>query len=75
LQGEPHAVFAQAAALRALQLDVPYPTHLAQAIAERVPGFPSDTLTVTELVSAIVAHSSLRGPSPSRGAVPYAAEP
>jgi energy-coupling factor transporter ATPase len=57
LQGEPHSVFAQSEALQALQLDVPYPTRLAQAIAGRVTGFPQDALTVTELVNAIVARS------------------
>jgi energy-coupling factor transporter ATPase len=57
LQGEPHSVFAQSEALHALQLDVPYPTRLAQAIAGRVVGFPRDTLTVTELVNAIVART------------------
>lgn len=57
LQGEPRLIFAQTEALRALQLDVPYPTGLAQAIAGRVAGFPRDILTVPELVNAVVARS------------------
>jgi energy-coupling factor transporter ATPase len=72
LQGEPRAVFAQREALRALQLDVPYPARLAQAIAGRVAGFPNDMLTVAEIVEAIVTRS---GPpaSPTSSAASYAA--
>jgi energy-coupling factor transporter ATPase len=75
LQGEPRFVFAQTDALHALQLDVPYPTRLAQAIAGRVAGFPSDMLTVTELVNAIVARSGPAGASPARGSAACAVEP
>jgi energy-coupling factor transporter ATPase len=75
MQGEPHAVFAQTEALHALQLDVPYPTRLAHAIAERVSCFPNDMLTVTELVNAIIARSDPRGANPTRDAAAYAVEP
>jgi energy-coupling factor transporter ATPase len=75
LQGEPHAIFAQTEALHALQLDVPYPTQLAQAIAQRVAGFPNDVLTVTELVNAIVARSGPRHANPTRDSAACAVEP
>jgi energy-coupling factor transporter ATPase len=75
LQGEPHFVFSQSGALHALQLDVPYPTRMAQAITRRVPGFPNGVLTVAELVDAIAAHLGLPGQSPDRGPAAYAVEP
>ncbi len=72
LQGDPRSVFAQAEALRALQLDVPYPARLARAIAARVAGFPDGPLSVAELVDAIVAGSG--PPKPTGNAAACAAE-
>jgi energy-coupling factor transporter ATPase len=70
LQGEPRFIFSQEEALQALQLDVPYPTRLARAIAARVAGFPNDTLTVAEVVNAIVARSGPARVSPATGTPP-----
>jgi len=53
LQGSPRQVFAQEEALRALALDVPVPTQLARQVALHVPGFPTDVLSVDELVQAV----------------------
>ena len=60
LEGDPRSIFRQSETLQALQLDVPYPTRLARAIAMRVAGFPTDALSVPELVHAI---SARLGPS------------
>lgn len=75
LQGEPRYIFGQTEALQALQLDTPYPTGLARAIARRVAGFPSDMLTVLELVNAIVTRSGPPPPSPASSSVTNAQEP
>lgn len=53
LEGPPRQVFRQVEALRMLQLDVPPATELALTLSTRLPGFPSDLLTVPELVEAI----------------------
>jgi energy-coupling factor transporter ATPase len=53
LEGPPRQVFGQAEALRALQLDVPPVTELALTLSGYVSGFPSDLLTVSELVEAV----------------------
>jgi energy-coupling factor transporter ATPase len=53
LQGHPRSVFTQVEQLRALELDVPQATQLARAVAERVAHFPSDVLTVAELVDSV----------------------
>ncbi len=55
LQGHPRSVFTQVEQLRALELDVPQATQLARAVAERVAHFPSDVLTVAELVDSVAA--------------------
>jgi energy-coupling factor transporter ATPase len=55
LQGHPRSVFAQEDELRALKLDIPQATQLARAIGERVTHFPSDVLTVPELVDVVAA--------------------
>jgi energy-coupling factor transport system ATP-binding protein len=52
LQGSPREVFRQAERLRALQLDVPPVTELAQRIHAQLPAFPPDLLTVEEVVTA-----------------------
>ncbi|HUT16119.1 MAG TPA: energy-coupling factor transporter ATPase [Anaerolineae bacterium] len=56
LDGTPRSVFGQEETLRALEMDVPYPRSLARTITARVPAFPPDALTVTELVESIAAH-------------------
>ncbi len=53
LQGAPREIFGQAGRLRELQMDVPQVTQLATALSQRVPGFPHDLFTVSELVSAV----------------------
>lgn len=55
LQGSPRTVFSQEAHLRELKLDVPPATHLARTIARAVPGFPLDTLNLTDLLEAVSA--------------------
>ena len=53
LEGTPRALFQQVDKLRALHLDVPPVTELAIALHERLPDFPSDILSVDELVAAV----------------------
>ncbi len=53
LEGPPRQVFRQVEALQILQLDVPPATELALTLSTRLPGFPSDLLTVPELVEAV----------------------
>ena len=54
LEGTPRAIFAQQETLRTLQMDVPPSTSLARMITARVPDFPVDLLTVTEVVDAVI---------------------
>jgi energy-coupling factor transport system ATP-binding protein len=61
LEGTPREVFQQVERLRALQMDVPQVTRVAAALAQRVPGFPPDTLTVDELVAAVKARARVPG--------------
>jgi len=75
LQGDPRAIFAQVETLQALQLDVPYPTRLARAIAGRVAGFPQELLTVGELVDAIVARAGPPAARPGSHSAAQAMEP
>ena len=53
LEGTPRALFQQVDKLRALHLDVPPVTELAIALHQRLPDFPSDILSVEELVAAV----------------------
>ena len=53
MQGSPREVFSQMERLRALQLDVPEITQLAQRLHARDAAFPSDVLTVDEFVKAL----------------------
>jgi energy-coupling factor transporter ATP-binding protein EcfA2 len=69
LQGHPHFVFAQEEPLQALQLEAPHPTGLARTIAEHVESFPTDVLTVSELVDAVAMRVE-SAPSERGGAVP-----
>jgi len=55
LQGDPHSVFSQEALLLELGLEVPAPTHMAHALARRVPAFSGLPLTVSELVQAVAS--------------------
>ena len=64
LQGDPRSVFAQRERLLALQLDVPPAKRLAQALAQRLEGFPTNLLTIAELADAVSALQRLRGPAP-----------
>lgn len=53
LQGKPHELFQQADKLRALHLDVPQVTELAIALHARLPDFPTDILSIEEMVDAL----------------------
>ncbi|MBC7261645.1 MAG: energy-coupling factor transporter ATPase, partial [Chloroflexi bacterium] len=64
MQGHPRSIFAQEETLRALQLDIPYPTRMAHRIAAVVRDFPTDVLTVTELAEALAVR--LQQPLASR---------
>lgn len=55
LDGPPRQIFRQATDLRALHLDVPHISALAQALHARVPNFPPDLLTPGEIAAAIKA--------------------
>lgn len=56
LEGEPRVVFGQFDALRSLQLEVPNATLLAKELTHHIPDFPSNLLTVSEVVDAVSAH-------------------
>lgn len=64
MQGTPRAIFQQLDRLRALSLDVPHVSELAQALHRRFPFFPSDLLTPAEIVEAVVACCDGKGGSP-----------
>jgi energy-coupling factor transporter ATPase len=68
LDGPPRQIFRQAADLRALHLDVPHISALAQALHARTPSFPPDLLTPGEITAAIVA--SLADARGSEGGAP-----
>ena len=55
LDGPPRQIFRRADELRALHLDVPHISALAQALHARVPAFPPDLLTPGEITAAVVA--------------------
>ncbi len=55
LEGEPRVVFGQFDALRNLQLEVPNATLLAKELTHHIPDFPSNLLTVSEVVDAVSA--------------------
>lgn len=54
LQGPPRAIFQQIDQLRALSLDVPHVSELAQALHRRFPTFPPDLLTPQEIATAVI---------------------
>jgi len=66
LEGAPRDLFRQADQLRELHLDIPPVTEIAHALHERFPHFPSNLLTVNELVSAIESSASQQEPPTSR---------
>ncbi len=53
LEGTPRALFQQVDKLRALHLDVPQVTELALALHQQFPDFPSDVLSIDEMVCAV----------------------
>jgi len=55
LHGHPKHVFSQPDILHRIKLDIPEPMKIARHIASRVSGFSADTLTVGELVDAVLA--------------------
>jgi energy-coupling factor transporter ATPase len=71
LDGPPRQIFRQAEHLRALHLDVPHISALAQALHARVPAFPPDLLTPGEITTAIKAalstNSALRPLADAQG--------
>lgn len=66
LQGTPREIFRQADRLRALQLDIPPVTEVALALHDQDATFPSDLLTIDELVEAVAARMTV----PSSTAMP-----
>jgi energy-coupling factor transport system ATP-binding protein len=70
LEGTPRELFQQVEQLRSLQLDVPPVTELALRLRAYRPGFPTDLLSVDELVDAVAQRLS-----PSRSADPAPVAP
>jgi energy-coupling factor transport system ATP-binding protein len=70
LDGTPRAVFAQGERLRALGLDVPQVTQLAERLQ---PSVPTDVLTVEELADAVARAVGAQPDAPPDGAEPGAA--
>lgn len=66
LQGPPRAIFQQIDQLRALSLDVPHVSELAQALHRRFPAFPPDLLTPQEIAAAVIACCHENRASPQR---------
>ncbi|MFN8490576.1 MAG: energy-coupling factor transporter ATPase [Caldilineaceae bacterium] len=69
LEGTPHALFQQVDKLRALHLDVPQVTELAIALHERLPDFPTDILTIEEMVEAVRKKIKIRDQRPATKSV------
>ena len=61
LDGSPQEVFPQVARLKALGLDVPAVTALAQALQQRGIALPGDVLTQAEFVAHLTAEARRRG--------------
>jgi energy-coupling factor transporter ATPase len=55
LEGTPRQVFTKAERLQQLGLDLPPAAEMAWAIHEKYPPFPTDRITVTEVVEAVLA--------------------
>ncbi len=72
LEGTPRALFQQVDKLRALHLDVPPVTELAIALHQRLPDFPSDILSVEELVAAVRQNVAIDVHATSHAAVTVA---
>src|SRR5690606_33590650 len=62
MQGTPREVFAQGDRLRALQLDLPRVSQIAQGLHARVADFPPNLLTPQEIVEAIRARMPAQVP-------------
>lgn len=58
LEAAPRALFRQVARLRELHLDIPPVTEIALALHTQIPDFPTDILSVTELVDAVARSAS-----------------
>jgi energy-coupling factor transporter ATPase len=56
LQGSPKHVFLQQSLLEDMMLDIPVALKIARYVASRVTGFTSDSLTVDELVAAVIQY-------------------
>jgi energy-coupling factor transport system ATP-binding protein len=69
LEGTPRELFRQGDRLRELQLDVPPITELAQRIHAQMPAFPTDVLTIDEMVDAYRKVRSTATAPASTGAV------
>jgi energy-coupling factor transport system ATP-binding protein len=54
LQGPPRELFQQIDRLRALHLDAPHVSELAQALHRRFPAFPANLLTPQEIADAVI---------------------
>lgn len=54
LQGPPRELFQQIDRLRALHLDAPHVSELAQALHRRFPAFPANLLTPQEITDAVI---------------------
>ena len=71
LEGAPRQLFRQVEQLRAWRLDIPPIAELALALRQSDPNFPTDILTVAEMVDALTqrlrteGHSSLQSPASS----------
>lgn len=61
LQGTPQQVFAREASLHTLGLDLPPTARLARLLHGRVPDFPADLLTPSQLVTALKERVAARG--------------
>lgn len=59
-EGPPREVFAEAARLQEIGLDLPPVTALALRLRREIPDFPGNVLTVDELVDAVAARAGAR---------------
>ena len=60
-QGDPRSVFAEEERLLEMGLEIPQPTQIARALAQRVPGFSAVPVTLPELVEAVASELRSRG--------------
>jgi energy-coupling factor transport system ATP-binding protein len=62
LEGAPRDLFRQVEHLRSLHLDVPQVTELALALRQHIPDFPTDILTVDEMVATLAERLKTNAP-------------